>query len=350
MEDERSNDMCPVCKTDRYLSPNMRFLINPECYHKICESCVDRIFSLGPAKCPYPKCYKTLRKNKFKNQLFEDINIEREVDLRKRIQAVYNKTEEDFDTLQDYNSYLETIEEMIYNLTNGINTEEIEKEVTQYQNDHMIEILERATRESQKNEDWTKHQEALETLRQAKLKLIKEQEEEEVAEQKQQRLKLVEKLQNSDVDPEELMRQHRAETSQRTSQRERDIIKLSKELEDLILPIARAAGGAEAGPLTPFTPFCGDRNEYSSYTLLGKPVADIVDISDTYYDPFVSKLAQDREYLGSGWRLKTVFERALDEAFMGLHCYIDTEKSEQTQRIEIDAEPAADALLVIPAP
>lgn len=327
MEDERSNDMCPVCKTDRYLSPNMRFLINPECYHKICESCVDRIFSLGPAKCPYPKCHKTLRKNKFKNQLFEDINIEREVDIRKRVLAVYNKSEEDFDSLQDYNAYLENLEETIYKLTNGIDTEEIEKEMAQYQSDHNIEILERATRESQKSEDRTKHQEALETLRQAKLNLIKEKEEEELAEQKQQRLKLVEKLQNSDVDPEELMRQHKAETLKRTSQRERDIKKLSKELEEQILPVANANNGAEAGPQTPFTPFCGDRNEHNYYTLLGKPATDIVDITDTYHDPFISKLAQNREYLGSGWRLKTVFERALDEAFMGLHCFIDVEKS-----------------------
>lgn len=332
MEDERSNDMCPVCKTDRYLSPNMRFLINPECYHKICESCVDRIFSLGPAKCPYPKCNKTLRKNKFKNQLFEDINIEREVDIRKRVLAVYNKIEEDFDTLQDYNAYLEKIEEMVYNLTNNINKEEIEKEISQYQTEHNIEILERATRESQKNEDWTKLQEAQETLRQAKLQLIKDKEEEGVAEQKQRRLKLVELLQNSDVDPEELMKQHRAETSQRSSQRERDIKTLSKQLEEKILQAAvNAQGGMEAGPQTPFTPFCGDRNQFSNYTLLGKPANDLVDITDSYHDPYVNKLAQNREYLGSGWRLKTVYERALDEAFMGLNCFIDIEKAEQSQ-------------------
>lgn len=328
MEDERSNDMCPVCKTDRYLSPNMRFLINPECYHKICESCVDRIFSLGPAKCPYPKCHKTLRKNKFKNQLFEDVNIEREVDIRKRILLVYNKIEEDFDSLQEYNAYLEKVEEMVYNLSNNINKEEIEKEIADYQAEHNIEILERATRESQKNEDWSKLQEAQETLRQAKLQLIKEKEEEGIAEQKHRRMKLVELLQNSDVDPEELMKQHQLETSQRTSERERDIKMISKQLEEKFLPVVSARSGTEAGPQTPFTPFCGDRNERNPYTLLGKPATDIADITDTYHDPFINNLAQNREYLGSGWRLKTVFERALDEAFMGLHCFIDIEKSE----------------------
>ena len=327
MEEERANDICPICKTDRYFSPNMRFLINPECYHKICESCVDRIFSLGPAKCPYPKCHKTLRKNKFKIQLFEDINIEREVDIRKRVLEVYNKTEEDFDSLQEYNAYLENIEEIVYKLSNNIDKEEIKKEIAQYQADHNIEILERAARESQKNENSAKFQEAQETLRQAKLQLIKDKEEEGAAEEKLRRLKLVELLQNSDVDPEELIKQHNEEMSQRTSQRERDIKLLSEQLEEKLLSVAAPRDGAEAGPKTPFTPFCGDRNERNSYVLLGKPAADILDITDTYHDPYINKLAQNREYLGSGWRLKTVFERALDEAFMGLNCFIATEKA-----------------------
>jgi CDK-activating kinase assembly factor MAT1 len=81
--------VCPVCKSSRYLNPDMRFLINPECYHKMCESCVDRIFSSGPAPCPVAGCHKTLRKNRFRKQTFEDINVEREVDIRKRVIHMY---------------------------------------------------------------------------------------------------------------------------------------------------------------------------------------------------------------------------------------------------------------------
>ena len=84
-----SSDICPVCKSARYLNPNMRFLINPECYHKMCESCVDRIFSQGPAPCPVAGCARTLRKQRFRPPKFEDLQIEREVDVRRRIAAVY---------------------------------------------------------------------------------------------------------------------------------------------------------------------------------------------------------------------------------------------------------------------
>ena len=80
-----SPDICPVCKSSRYLNPNMRFLVNPECYHKMCESCVDRIFSQGPAPCPVAGCARTLRKQRFRKQTFEDVKVEREVDIRRRV-------------------------------------------------------------------------------------------------------------------------------------------------------------------------------------------------------------------------------------------------------------------------
>jgi hypothetical protein len=81
-------EVCPICKSSRYLNPDMRFLINPECYHRICDSCVDRLFSAGPNSCPVVGCKKTLRKNRFRTQTFEDIGVEREVDIRKRVMAM----------------------------------------------------------------------------------------------------------------------------------------------------------------------------------------------------------------------------------------------------------------------
>jgi hypothetical protein len=50
---------------------------------------VDRIFSGGPSNCPVAGCRKTLRKNKFRKQTFEDIGVEREVDIRRRVMQMY---------------------------------------------------------------------------------------------------------------------------------------------------------------------------------------------------------------------------------------------------------------------
>jgi len=82
-------EICKVCKTSRYLNPNMRFLVNPECYHRMCESCVDQIFSQGPRPCPMAGCRKTLRRNRFRTQTFEDLAIEREVDIRAHVASMY---------------------------------------------------------------------------------------------------------------------------------------------------------------------------------------------------------------------------------------------------------------------
>ena len=94
------DDQCPVCKSDRYLNPKLRLLVSA-CYHKMyathmlvvrvvltvlnnrCESCIDRLFTLGPAPCPI--CTKTLRKLAFTPQTFEDLGVEKEVAVRRRI-------------------------------------------------------------------------------------------------------------------------------------------------------------------------------------------------------------------------------------------------------------------------
>ena len=97
------DDQCPVCKSDRYLNPKLRLLVSA-CYHKMCawfhilgkyraycarrcESCIDRLFTLGPAPCPI--CNKILRKLAFTPQTFEDLTVEKEVAVRRKIAKEY---------------------------------------------------------------------------------------------------------------------------------------------------------------------------------------------------------------------------------------------------------------------
>jgi CDK-activating kinase assembly factor MAT1 len=139
------DDQCPVCKSDRYLNPKLRLLVS-SCYHKMCvyrsyhylsrcfnvaffrcESCIDRLFTLGPAPCPI--CNKVLRKLAFTPQTFEDLAVEKEVAVRRRITkewvfgspriphiltfwSRFNKRREDFTDLRAYNNYLEEVEDI----------------------------------------------------------------------------------------------------------------------------------------------------------------------------------------------------------------------------------------------
>ena|ERR1700761_9484408 len=101
------DDQCPVCKSDRYLNPKLRLLVS-SCYHKMCESCIDRLFTLGPAPCPI--CNKTLRKLAFTPQTFEDLAVEKELAVRRRIAREFSKKRGDFNDLREYNDYLEEVE------------------------------------------------------------------------------------------------------------------------------------------------------------------------------------------------------------------------------------------------
>ncbi|KAI1132739.1 CDK-activating kinase assembly factor MAT1-domain-containing protein [Nemania abortiva] len=113
------SDICPVCKRVRYLNTDMEFLINPECYHPMCSNCVTNIFKAGPAQCPYATCTKTLRHRGFRSAFFSDLAVEREVDIRRRVAAAYNMVEDDFETLRDYNNYLQDVEDLTFDLISG---------------------------------------------------------------------------------------------------------------------------------------------------------------------------------------------------------------------------------------
>jgi CDK-activating kinase assembly factor MAT1 len=111
----------------------------------MCQSCVDRVFLHGKAQCPIPGCKHTLKKNGFRTQTFEDLRVEREVDIRKEVAAVFNRREDDFESLRDYNDYLNTVEDIIFNLVNHVDVEATKRKFEQYKVQHEKEIKENAS-------------------------------------------------------------------------------------------------------------------------------------------------------------------------------------------------------------
>ncbi|CAO3687972.1 unnamed protein product [Rhizopus stolonifer] len=97
----------------------------------MCESCIDRLFSHGPAPCPI--CQQVLRKNQFMSQIFEDLAVEKEVRIRKRVAKVFNKRSEDFPSLLAYNNFLEMVEDMTFNLMNEVDVAETEARIAAYE-------------------------------------------------------------------------------------------------------------------------------------------------------------------------------------------------------------------------
>ena len=144
---------CPRCRTTSYRNPNLKLLVNV-CGHKLCQTCVDVLFTRPSAACP--ECSTPLRRSDFRIQQFEDAFVEKEVDVRKKIVKIFNKREEDFsdfeDPLRAYNDYLEEVEVIISNLVNKVELEATKKKVEKYRKDHEATIKKINSKLSHENE------------------------------------------------------------------------------------------------------------------------------------------------------------------------------------------------------
>lgn len=97
------------------------------------------VYVIGSGSCP--DCNVPLRRSNFRVQLFEDPVVEKEVDIRKRILRDFNKKEDDFKTLREYNDYLEEVETIIFNLTNNIDVIETNRRIDQFKKENKEVIL-----------------------------------------------------------------------------------------------------------------------------------------------------------------------------------------------------------------
>lgn len=137
------DQVCPRCKTTKYRNPSLKLLVNV-CGHTLCESCVDLLFLKGSGSCP--ECAVPLRRNNFRVQLFEDPKVEKEVDIRRRILRDYNKKEDDFATVEEYNDYLEEIETIVFNLVGNVDLLNTNKRIEAYKKENRELIMKNKNR------------------------------------------------------------------------------------------------------------------------------------------------------------------------------------------------------------
>lgn len=76
-------------------------------------------------------------------------SFSKEVAIRRRITNIYNKREEDFASLRDYNDYLEEVEDMTYKLVEGIDVPAIEANIAKYQEENAEQIINSRARKAE---------------------------------------------------------------------------------------------------------------------------------------------------------------------------------------------------------
>lgn len=326
LEVSASDDICPVCKSNRYLNPSLQFLINPECYHKMCSTCVDRIFTSGPASCPVPYCGKTLRKKGFHKAFFADLKIEREVDIRKRVGGIFNRRQDEFETLLDWNDYLEMVETLIFELVEGSREEKVEaeKKLREYKesNGGSIEDNRRAGMEETEMERRREKAEK-EAARMRRAAVIREEEEmkKDVVEGRRE---VLERLANTDQDAREV-----------TWMAQKVILKKSGARRDAAQS-TESNGSASAGvgglslrglkkkeaPVVekPYDPFGGVDLTPSRYVL-----------QDDYESEWLAGAKSDQRQMAGGYSLQEYYARTMFEAFSGLGVFVADEVASKPQ-------------------
>ncbi|KAL8816898.1 MAG: hypothetical protein Q9191_008246 [Dirinaria sp. TL-2023a] len=362
-------DICPVCKSSRYLNQSMRFLVNPECYHKMCESCVDRIFSSGPAPCPVAGCARTLRKQRFRKQTFEDIQVEREVDIRRRVASIFNRRQEEFTSLLAYNNYLEETETLTFNLLHNIDVEATERKLHAYAQSNAKSISKNQALHRQESASAEAGFAAeKERARMRRAEAIRE-EDDERREREEGRRELVDRLAKSKAgDADEIVKatmqqqqrvqlkkssargekarlaqlkqqqQQQAKANKSTSNNNSTTTTPTFTIEGLKpAPAAAAASDSETEPEKAYDPFGGMVFEHDYYVL-----------QDRYENQWLEALNGNPQIMAGGYDVKEYYARTMFEAFAGLGVFVgeevagrDTEASKETATAAAAAAAAA---------
>jgi len=319
--DNPSDDICPVCKSNRYLNPSLQFLINPECYHKMCSTCVDRIFTSGPASCPVPHCGKTLRKKGFHKAFFADLKIEKEVDVRKRVGAVFNRRQDEFETLLDWNNYLEDVEGMVFDIVEGdVKTRvKAEERLRAYREGNKGTIEENKRMGMEEAEMERRREKAeREAAKQRRLAALREEimEKEDV---EKSRREVLDRLATEDGDASQITAQAQKIILKKTSAR-RNLTDAAMESNGSGLTI-RGLKKKEAPVVEkPYDPFGGVDLTPSRYVL-----------QENYDNEWLENFKNEPRHMAGGYSLSEYYARTMFEAFSGLGVFIEDEVVDRAQ-------------------
>lgn len=300
-------DFCPRCRTSSYQNPNMKLLVNV-CGHKMCESCVDAVFTRPSATCP--ECGIILRRNQYRLQQFEDSYVEKEVEIRKKVLKDYNKNEEDFPSLREYNDYLEELETIIFNLANGIDVEITKQKIDEYKKNNQALIMK--NRQKQLRQEQLLHNKLhLEkTEQEMRNRRAQEDEIKVIRSRKRQQESLLNELISSDRPAEELVAEARATKKSKYDEEEETVestgVVFSKtQFQQQKGKVAFEPLLIETGSLYTYKPLLIDTH--------GPGVPDLEELKSYGYLENVRSLESHNQ--GGGFLPAHACHRALQEAF-----------------------------------
>ncbi|KAJ3093981.1 TFIIH/NER complex subunit [Physocladia obscura] len=296
-----TGDVCPVCKSDRYLNPNLRLLVSL-CYHKI-------LFLAGAAPCPI--CKTSLRKSNFVVQTFDDLRVEKEVHYRKKVGKFFNKRLEDFNYDQRaYDDYLEEVEDIMFNLANGVDVQATNEKVERFRQENKDLIASNLSK--QMNEDkalsYKLKRESEEKRIRREALLLHDLEKSRSKELSKQAM--INELETSEKSAEEIILAYK-----KRNQEEKASLHSATTLESILRDAEYSIAAAYQDDETFADVDNLDADDFDAFDHeYSDPIPDLV-LAAGYQDPWTMDIAVDRAACASGYMPLWSHTRAIQSAF-----------------------------------
>jgi len=151
MNFQDDTDMCAECGIRQNAESNMtntvfEVCMDPKCGHKFCSNCLYDLFTnQGKRQFACKKCSASgrqimVKRDKLSKKSLEETEVEKDCRVRKKVKAVYNRTENSFPDAGAFRDYEEEVEDLIFNLVHDIDAAETQARVKKYalQNEESI--------------------------------------------------------------------------------------------------------------------------------------------------------------------------------------------------------------------
>jgi hypothetical protein len=136
-------DLCAQCGARQNAESNMTNTVfeicsDPKCGHKFCSNCLHDLFSnQGKRQFACKKCTAAgrqimVKRDKLSRKSLEETEVEKDVRVRRKVRAIYNKTEEAFSDAGAFRDYEEQVEDIIFNLVHDLDVDATQARIKEY--------------------------------------------------------------------------------------------------------------------------------------------------------------------------------------------------------------------------
>lgn len=263
-----------------------------------------------------------MRKKGFHKAFFADLGVEREVDIRKRVGAIFNKRQDEFETLLDWNNYLEEVEGLIFDLVEGTKEDKAkaEERLRAYKEGFKSEIEENMKAEHEEMEI-IKQTQAMEkeAAKQRRLAQIHA-EEESKADLERSKRDVIDKLATTDGDANKITKQATKVILKKAASRRTNNAGAMGNLigtgpaRDTGLTIRGLKRKTSPVAEKPYDPFGGYDLAPTRYVL-----------QENYESEWLEMAKKDLRHAVGGYSLQEYYARTMFEAFSGLGVFVEDE-------------------------